>query len=288
MLKTSTITKRLGIGIALNICFTVFEFAVGIAIGSLALISDAAHNLTDILSLAISFTAYKIARKKKSTHKTFGYGKITILAALLNASILMALACYIFYEAYERLQAPVNLQGDIVMIIGAMGILANGGVALLLFGSRHDLNIRSAFLNAFFDALASAGALLAGFIVLLTGKTVADPLIAVCIGMLLVISASRIARQAFHILLDGVPPHINVIKIKQTLHSQPYVIEVKELFVWALSSQETALIAHIIADNAADYQSSLTKIKQLLAKEFGITHTTIEIDYQSSLPNKTT
>lgn len=156
--NVSNLDTKLKLGLVLNTGFTVFEFIVGTLSGSLALVSDAAHNLTDSLSLVISFFANKIAKRPADLNRTYGYGRATIIGASLNASILLLLAIYIFYEAYQRIRQPEPVEGQLVMIVAFVGIVINSSVAALFLRDRNDLNIRSAFLSMAFDALASVGA----------------------------------------------------------------------------------------------------------------------------------
>ena len=160
----ASINRKLQLGVVLNTGFTIFEFIIGFLSGSLALISDASHNLTDSLALVVAFFANKIAERPANLQKTYGYGRASILAALLNALILIALAAYIFYGAYQRFQEPEPVEGGLVMVVAFVGILINAGVAFLFSKDCEDLAIRSAFLSMAMDALASVGALLAGFI----------------------------------------------------------------------------------------------------------------------------
>ncbi len=270
--------SRLKIGLVLNTGFTIFEFIVGFFSGSLALISDAAHNLTDSMSLLVSFFATKIAKKEANTEKTYGYGRATVLAALINALILLVLAGYIFFESYKRFQEPHSVSGGLVALVAFIGMLINGSIAYLFFKSRGDLNIRSAFLNMAMDALASVGALIAGFIILITGKTFIDPLISILIGCMLLYSGWSVVKDALHVLLEGVPEGIDAQKLKQVICAMPGVIGVDDLHIWAISTTSAALSCHLIIKKCSLEESiALTgRIKQRLADMYHIEHATLE------------
>lgn len=272
--------NRLKLGLVLNTGFTVFEFAIGIVSGSLALVSDAAHNLTDSMSLLVSFFATKIAKREANINKTYGYGRATVLAALINALILLGLAVYIFIEAFKRFQDPQPVEGGLVMIVAFVGILINGSIAYLFFKSRGDLNIRSAFLNMAMDALASVGALVAGLIIVLTGKTFVDPFIAIIIGFMLLYSGWSVVKDALHVLLEGVPEGVDVQKIKQAICQAPGVTGLDDLHVWALSTTTAALSCHLVIKNCTFQESLIVKekVKEMLSEKFHMEHATIETE----------
>lgn len=271
--------NKFKLGLLLNTSYTIFEFIMGFASGSLALVSDAAHNLTDSLSLVVSFLANKISQRSADEEKTYGYGRASILAALLNSILLLGLAGYIFYEAWQRFLNPEPVQGKLVMIVAVFGIVINASVAALFFKNRSDVNTKSAFLSMAFDALASVGALIAGFIILLTGKTIVDPIISALIGIMLVWSAWGIVKEALHMLLDGVPEGIEIKKVKQAINDISGVTGVCDLHVWALSAHDSGLSCHAIVDtkNLPAAVAIVSKIKVMLRDTFHIEHATIEI-----------
>lgn len=274
------IDKNLKIGLALNTAFTIFEFAVGFASGSLALISDAGHNLTDSMSILIAFFANKIAGRQASIDKTYGYGRITILAALLNTFILFALAAYIFFEAYKRFRDPQPLEGSIIMVVAFIGILINGSVAYLFSKNKNDLNMKGTYLNMLYDTLASAGAVVAGLVIILTNWTLADPLISVIIAVMQLKSGWVVVRSGFHVLLDGVPEGLDVQKVKQAIAETPGVKGLDDLHVWALSTTSAALSCHLIVKNCtlAESLEIKEKVQKMLSENFHIEHATIETE----------
>lgn len=286
--EQSNIDKNLKIGIALNSGFTIFEFIAGILSGSLALVSDSGHNLTDSLSLLVSFFAREISRRKADEKQTYGYGRVTILAALINALILLLLAIYIFHEAYRRTIEPKHVDGSLIMIVAAVGIVINLSIALLFRKNRDDLNIRSAFYNMALDALASVGALIAGLLILITKQPFFDSIISIIIGIMLIFSAWRVVKDAFRVLLEGIPEGINFDKVKETIISQNSLIKaVDDLHIWAISSQMSALSCHIVIEEC-DLDKSMQiveEIKKTLKEKFHIEHATIETELVECLPD---
>lgn len=272
--------NKLKVGFLLNTGFTVLEFFIGFLSGSLALISDAAHNLTDSLSLLVSFIATKVAKKGANADKTYGYGRATVLAALINSIILLSLAAYIFTEAFKRFQNPEPVEGGLVVVVALVGIAINGTIAYLFFKSRGDLNIRSAFLNMAMDTLASVGALLAGLIIVLTGKTIADPLISLIIGCMLLYSGWSIIKSAIHLLFDGVPEGTDIPAIQKAILDTPGVRGMDDLHIWALSTTSAALSCHLVVKDSSLKESIVLKekVKRMLSEKFNIEHATIETE----------
>lgn len=282
------IDKKIKIGLWLNSGFMVFELAAGLWSGSLALVSDAIHNFTDSLSLLISFAARRIAGRKETAEHTFGYGKSVILAALINSSVLVILAGVIFYKAIQRVKNPASVEGGVVMVVAVLGIAVNGGIAWLFRKYQHDLNIKGAYLNMFFDTLASVGALLAGLFVKLTGNTMADPVIGMVIGAMLLFSAFGIIDKAVHILLEGVPENISTGDVQKIILAAPGVKGLDNFHIWTVSSGLIAMSCHIIVENRdleAD-EAMLADLKKQLADKFNIRHCTIELGLTPTPPHE--
>lgn len=276
----TNLDSKLKFGLLLNTSFTIFEFIVGIISGSLALISDAGHNLTDSLSLLIVFFAQKIAKREANVDHSYGYGRATILAAFVNGIILVLLALFIFYEAFGRIMKPESVSGSLVAGVAFVGILVNGTIALLFRKNQDSLHIKSAYVNMFFDTLASIGALLAGLLIILTKRTIFDPLIGILIGILLLRSSWEVVRDAMHVLLEGVPEGVDIRKVKETICSIQKVKGVDDLHIWAISSHYAALSCHVIIESCSLEESmKLTeKIKDELYAKFNIDHATIETE----------
>lgn len=285
----TNLDNKLKLGLVLNTGFTIFEFAIGILSGSLALISDAGHNLTDSLSLLIAFFAQKIARRDANSDHSYGYGRATILAALFNGLILILLAGYIFYEALGRIMNPEPVEGSLVMVVAFVGILINGSIALLFRkDSKNDLNIRGAYINMFYDMLASVGAMLAGFLILVTKLTIFDSLISILIGLLLLKSSWGVIRSAMHVLLEGVPEGMDTEKVKEVIMKNSSVKNVDDLHIWAISSHDAALSCHVVIEDCSLEESTkiVSEIKQELKEKFHIEHATIETELTECPPGE--
>lgn len=283
--KTSKSSKFV-IGFILNTCFTVFEFIVGILSGSLALISDASHNLTDSLSIVIAFSGERVSKRKANDNKSYGFGRVSIITALINGLLLFGVAAYIFYEAYLRILNPEPVKGGLVVIVALVGIIINGTVTLLFYKDKDDLNVRSTYLNMAFDTLSSLGALVAGLIILFTGNTLADPIIGILIGCMLIYSAYGVVQDALHILLEGTPKDIDTKEVKQLIESFEIVKDVDDLHVWSISSGYLALSCHIIVDekNVSMSIKQVKEIKEALLKKYHIQHATIESELEHCDP----
>ncbi len=280
--------NKLKLGLVLNTGFTIFEFAIGISSGSLALVSDAGHNLTDSLTLLISFFAQRIAKREATSDHSYGYGRATILSALINGMILFLLALFIFYEAYGRLMHPTPVEGGIVMAVAFVGLLINGTIAWIFKGEQKDLNIRSAYVNMLYDALASVGAFGAGLLIVITKQTFFDPLISIIIGVMLLRSSWYVVRDATHVLLEGIPEGVNMQKVKNAIRQIENVKAVDDIHIWAISSHFAALSCHVVIENCTLNQSIelVKQIKEELHEKFNIEHATIETELIACPPEK--
>jgi cobalt-zinc-cadmium efflux system protein len=273
-------SKKLGVGILLNVLVTIIEYVAGFFSGSLALISDASHNLTDVISLLVAAIAEKISKKEGNNTKTFGYVRATILGALLNTLIFFLLALYIFYEAYQRLQSPELVSSSIVIVVALVTVVFNGAMAFMFSGDTKDLNMRGVFLHQVYDALSSVGALIAGILIYMTHNPIFDTLISIVIGIMMLVSGWGLARKSLHVLFEGVPEDIHVDEVKTALLALPLAKGIHDLHIWSLSSHFTSLSCHILIDEESSHQSMvlLADVKELLKNTFEITHSTIEIE----------
>lgn len=279
--------KNLKIGLVLNTTFTIFEFIAGLLTGSLALISDSAHNLTDSLALIISLVSNKVSQKGANAEKTYGYGRASILGALINALILLGVALYIFYEAYKRIQNPPVVQGGYIAVVAIIGVAINAFIASLYFKNRSDLNAKSVFLNMATDALAQLGTVIAGILIVFTGLHIIDPLISVLIGIMLLYSGWNVIKDTLQILLEGVPEGVNMQAIKEAMLKTSMVKNVDDLHIWAISSQYAALSCHLVIEEC-DLEKSMKiveGIKQELREKFHIEHATIETELVECPPD---
>lgn len=281
-LMTKTKDSGIKLGLILNSLYTIVEFGFGIFTGSLALIADATHNLTDTFTLTVSFLANRLARREANESKTYGYGRATILAALLNASVMIAVAGFITFQAIERLQNPVEIEGGIVAMVAAVGIVVNGSIAYMLSKSRKDLNMRSAFVDMAFDALSSLGAVIAGLIMLFTDIQYVDSLVGLLIAALLLYNTLKILREAVQILLEGTPKDLNITALTQAINDTPKVLSVDDMHVWAIRSGYNALSCHIAIDEKElkDSRNIVEAVKAKLQTDYDIQHATIEVELE--------
>ena len=273
--------RAFAIGIALNLGFVVVETVYGFLAGSMALIADAGHNLSDVLGLVVAWAGAKMARTARSPRFTYGLKKASILAALVNALLLLVAIGAIAAEAIRRLFHPSPADGATVMAVAAVGIVINGATALLFAGGRaHDINIRGAFLHMSADAAVSAAVVVAGFLILSTGQQWIDPVMSLAIAAVIVWSSLSLLKESMWMSLAGVPAGIELDEVEAELGSLDGVVAVHDLHVWPLSTTETALTAHLVAP-AAEPDRLLGSARDLLRARFGIAHSTIQIERQA-------
>jgi cobalt-zinc-cadmium efflux system protein len=259
--------------------FTIVEAVAGWLTGSLALISDAAHMFTDSAALGVSLAAVRLGRLPADARRTFGYERFEVLAAAFNAALLFAVALYVLYEAWHRLREPAPIHTTGMLVVAAMGFLVNLFAARLLHGgSDSNLNMKSAYLEVLADLVGSAGVIAAGVIILLTGLTWVDPLVAVLIGLWVVPRTWVLFRESMNILLEGVPRGIDLAQVRSCILGVPGVCGLHDLHVWAVASREVSLSAHVVVLEAADAEGTLTGVTQVLEHRFGIHHTTIQVE----------
>ena len=270
--------RAFAIGIVLNLGFVVVEAIYGFVAGSMALVADAGHNLSDVLGLVVAWAGAKMARTSASPRFTYGLKKASILAALINALLLLVAIGAIATEAIRRLFNPAQTDGAIVMAVAAVGIVINGATALLFArGREHDINIRGAFLHMSADAAVSATVVVAGFLILSTGQLWIDPVMSLAIAGVIFWSSISLLKESVWMSLAGVPAGIELEEVEAELASLDGVLAVHDLHVWPLSTSETALTAHLVAPNAESDQL-LGTARELLRTRFRIAHSTIQIE----------
>ncbi len=271
-------------GLILNTTYTIVEFTFGVLTGSLALIADAAHNLTDTFTLSVSYIANKVAKREANESKTFGYGRATILAALLNSSVMLAIAGFIGFEAIQRFRNPVEIEGGVIAIVASIGILVNGSIAYVLSKQKHDLNMKSAYIDMAFDALSSFGAVVAGLLIVFTGINGIDSLIGLVIASLLLYNAFRILSEATQILLEGTPKNIDVVAITEAIMNTDKVLDIDDLHVWSIRSGFNTLSCHITIDeeDLKESRNIVEAVKISLRNRHDIRHATIEVELEDS------
>lgn len=274
--------KLLGLALALTASFMVVEFAGGLLAGSLALIADAGHMLTDTAALAIAWAATRIAARPADTRRSFGYQRLRVLATFVNGCALLFVVAWIAIEAVQRLLNPVPVNAWAILWIGSLGFAVNALVfALLRRGDAHDMNIAAATLHVVGDLLGSLAAVLAGLIILWTGWLPIDPLLSLLVGALIVRSAVALVRRSAHILMEGSPDWLDLSELRAALEEHiPAIRDVHHVHAWLVGPKETLLTMHASVRVAADHAAVLREAKLLLAKRYGITHATIQIEVE--------
>ena len=276
--------RKLLISIVLNILITVFQVIGGILSGSLALLSDALHNFSDVMSLVVSFVANKLARKKASFDKTFGYKRAEIIAAFVNAASLMVVAVYLIYEAIHRFFAPETIKSGLVIWLALFGILANGiSVLLLRESSKENMNLRSAYLHLITDMSASIAVLIGGLLMKFYGWFWVDSILTLLIALYLLVMGYDLLRSSFHVLMLFSPKDIDLDKLRRELSSFPEIKNVHHVHVWQLNENENHLEAHIDFHqdiSLSQFDLILNKVEKVLHDKFGINHVNIQPEYQ--------
>ena len=266
------------IGAGLNTAFVIAELIFGYAANSLALISDAVHNLSDVIALLLAWGAVWLSQKQPTQRHTYGYRRASILAALFNAGLLLVAVGGIVVEAVNRLAEPAPVAGLTVILVAALGVVINGGTALLFMRGRHgDLNIRGAYLHMAADAGVSLGVVVAALIIMLTGWLWLDPAISLVIAAVVFWSGWGLARDSVNLALDGVPRGIELAEVRKYLGGLEGVAEVHDLHVWAMSTNETALTAHLVRPGGTD-DAFLHGVCAELSHRFNIHHPTLQIE----------
>jgi cobalt-zinc-cadmium efflux system protein len=264
--------------LAITAIFMVAEVVGGVLSNSLALLADAGHMFTDVAALGLSVFAMRLARRPPTAKRTFGLVRLEILAALINGAALIVISGFIFVEAFERLREPVVIDGTVMLVVAALGLMVNVAGALLLHGHAHDnLNVRGAYLHVLGDLLGSVGAITAGIIVLTTGWTPVDPVISAVIGLLILYSAWNLVREAANILLESVPAHVDMDAILSDLRGIDGLDEVHDVHVWTLTSGFVALSAHGVIDDPMEHARILDEVRERMAAH-GIEHVTFQIE----------
>ena len=263
-----------------TLLYVVLTVVAGLRAHSLALLSEAGHNVTDLLALLLSWVAVFIQSRPPNATKTFGYHRAGVLAAFLNALTLIVVALYIFYEAFQRLHNPVQVHARLMIWVAAVGVAMNGAIAWFLIRSSSDVNIRSAFIHQLGDTLSTAAVIVGGWAILVTGITWIDPVLSIGIGFLILWSSWGIIRETLNILLEGIPHGMSVEKIIAGISAVPGVNDVHDVHVWSIGSETHALSCHISIEDIplSESEAILRNVNQLLAANFHIHHTTIQFE----------
>lgn len=273
--------RRLQFSLWLTVAFIIAEVAAGVTADSLALLSDAGHNFTDSLSLLLAWFAFRWQMRPPDKHRTFGYQRAGVLAAFVNAIVLIALSLYIFWESYERFLAPREVAEGVMIVVAATGLVVNLVVMRALHADTHDLNVRGAWLHMAGDALSSVAIIVGAVAIRYTGLNWIDPLLSVLIGALILWSAWGIVRESLEILLEGLPANLSHEEICGVLNDVEGVLDVHDLHVWSLSAADRALSCHALIDDMPPSESRaiLARMNDVLEDRFRISHTTIQFEH---------
>ena len=275
---TPSHNRAFALGVALNVGFIIIEVVYGITAGSLALLADAGHNITDVLGLFLAWGASALAAKPPTWTHSYGYRRGTILAALASAMLLFVAIGGITWEAIQRFQSPETTHGTTIIVVAAIGVVINAATAALFIKGQHeDLNIRGAFLHMAADAAVSLGVVLAGIGILYTGWLWLDPAMSLAIAVVILWSTWGLFRDSFNLAMDRVPKDISMAEISDHIQSQDGVEDIHDLHVWAVSTTETVMTAHMVMPNGAD-DHFLHQLARDMRERFGIGHSTFQIE----------
>ena len=278
----TALSRAFIIGIALNVAYVLAEGIAGLWFHSLGLLSDAGHNLTDVASLVLALVAFKLAGVAANRRYTYGYKKSTILISLLNALALGVVVVFIIIESVQKIIHPQPVQGQVISIVAAIGVVINGFTAYLFMkDQKKDLNVKGAYLHMLADTLVSVGVVVSGIVIYFTDWYVIDPVIGLVVAIVIVFASWELLRDSLRLALDGVPTQIDVEKVQKLMEQHDGVKEIHHLHIWAISTTQNALTAHILVDDIAGMEHTKEQLKAKLS-EMGITHATLEFETSES------
>lgn len=269
--------KLLKAALVITAAMMLVEVAGGFLSGSLALLADAGHMLTDAAALGLGLFAFWLSGRPKTNRRTFGWRRFEIFAAFVNGVALWAIAAVIGSEAFKRLSAPPEIKSGLMMAFAALGLVANVVVGAVLFrGRERSLNVRGAFLHVMADALGSVGVLAAALLIKITGSFAWDPIVSVGVCVLILWSSGRLIRESFHVFMEGAPGHLDVTAIQKALAEVPGVIDVHDLHVWTITSGFVSLSAHLKISRGQDIQQVIGSAHSVVSSRFDVLHTTFQ------------
>ena len=275
--------ENLIITMVLNFIITLVEVIGGLLSGSLSLLSDALHNFSDGISIMVSFIALRLSKRENTLKNTFGYKRAEILAALFNSSFLIIISFFLFKEAYLRLQNPQNIESKIMITVAFVGLVANTiSVFLLKSGSKDNMNIKSAYVHLFSDSLSSVAVIIGGIFIYYFNLTIVDPILTFIIGAYVLKEGFEILKQSINILMEKTPVQINILKIKEVVEKIPEVDNLHHVHIWQVNDKEFLFEGHIDVKeniNLTKAEELRSNINSILFNEFGINHTTLQIEY---------
>ena len=285
---TQQTTKRLALSLGLTLAFVIFEAAAGFLSNSLALLTDAAHNFTDVIALGLSWYAVRIATRPAHAEKTYGYHRVGILVALINSTTLIIISFGIFYEAWRRIISTPEVNSVMLTSVAALAFIVNAGTAWLVQkGSDHDLNLRSTFIHLMGDVLSTVGAVIAGIVIYFTKWNWLDPVISVLIGILILWNAWTILKQTIHILLESTPENIDMQSMVTDLESVHGVRGVHDLHVWSINENLRILSAHVMTDDVPISLGNAIQrgVNEILLHKYNIQHATLQLECEGCEPS---
>lgn len=272
-------TRAFAVGVGLNLLFVFVEASYGLLADSLALLADAGHNLSDVASLLLAWGASVLATKAATDRRTYGYRKVTIMASLASAILLLVAIGGIAWESLNRLATPAPVKGETVIIVAAIGVVINTLTALLfLQGQQHDLNIRGAFLHMAADAAVSLGVVIAGLLIMTTSLQWIDPVVSLVIVVVIFIGTWGLLRDSLNYAMDAVPKSVDLGAVRHSLGEFERVVDIHDLHIWPLSTTETALTVHLLVDYSFLDNDFLNRVQQHLRDHFNIAHSTIQVE----------
>jgi cobalt-zinc-cadmium efflux system protein len=275
-------SRRLKWALTISLLYFFAELIAGFMTNSLALLSDAGHMLSDVGALGLSLFAFRMARRPATHHSTYGFHRMEILAALFNGLALWLIVGMIFAAAYNRLSKPPEVESFWMIVVAVIGLLVNLVAAVILHGGhQHNLNLRGAFLHVISDAVGSVGAIAAGVVMLTTGWYLADPLISIVIGVLVLFASWSLVRDSLSVLMQAVPKGIRLDEVRRTIEAVDGVSKVHDLHVWAVTSDIFTLSAHAVVESGEDFHLVLNGIEDTLKSRFNIEHTTIQLETEN-------
>jgi len=281
--------RAFAVGVALNLMFVVIEAGAGLAAGSVALIADAGHNLSDVLTLLLGWGASLLATRAATSQRTYGFRKLTVIASLVSSILLLLALGGIAWESLGRILHPDPVDGALIIIVAAIGVVVNTATASLFYaGGQTDLNLWAAFLHLAADAAVSLGVLVAGVLILRYGWAWIDPVISLGIVLILLASSWNLLRESFDLAIDAVPSRIDGDAVRKLLDREAGILSWTNLHIWPLSTAEAALTVHLVADPGCDRDVLLQRLREQLQLRFGLSHTTIQIEQCRASPSRRT
>ena len=271
--------RQLTIVFGLTFLYLIAEVVGGLWTGSLALLADAGHMLTDVAGLALALFAIRFAERPATPGRTYGYYRVEILAALTNAVVLIGISLYILYEAYERFRNPPTVDSGVMLSVASLGLVVNlVGMYLLRAGSQESLNMKGAYFEVLSDMLTSVGVIIAGVVMLTTGWYYADPLISAGIGLFILPRTWSLMKDAVGVLLEGTPSDINITSLRESLMNVAGVAGVHDLHVWSLTSSMNAMSVHAVLAEGAAHDDVLTRVREHVTSNFKVGHVTVQVE----------